>query len=95
VDVTYGIDGVFVSRFVGETANPERARHVKTVLASIREGCHCEGCVWAMMLDLSMGRRATTVLLWGLGFKDRHWTPAQGAELVDRRHQSLGCRSLS
>jgi hypothetical protein len=66
-----------------------------------------------MMLDLSMGRGATTalvkddwkflcdrvkvredsrylhhrgkpvVLLWGLGFRDRPWTPAQAEELVD------------
>ncbi len=109
----YGIDGVFLSRFVGETANPRRARHVNTVLAHVREGCHREGRVWAMMLDLSMGRGATTalvkddwkflcdrvkvredarylhhqgkpvVLLWGLGFRDRPWTPAQGEELVD------------
>jgi hypothetical protein len=109
----YGIDGVFLSRFVGETANPARARHVNAVLASVREGCHREGRVWAMMLDLSMGRGATTalvmndwkflcdqvkvredsrylhhrgkpvVLLWGLGFKDRPWTPEQGAELID------------
>ena len=83
------------------------------MLASVREGCHREGRVWAMMLDLSMGRRATTaivmndwkflcdqvkvredsrylhhqgkpvVLLWGLGFKDRPWTPEQGEELVN------------
>ena len=56
----YGIDGVFVSRFIGEAASPTRARHVNTVLANLREGCHREGRVWAMMLDLSMGRRATT-----------------------------------
>ena len=37
-----------------------RSRHVNTVLANVREGCHREGRVWAMMLDLSMGRRATT-----------------------------------
>ena len=109
----YGIDGVFLSRFVGETTNPARARHVNTVLANVREGAHREGRVWAMMLDLSTGRRASTkivtddwkflcdkvkvredsrylhhqgkpvVLLWGLGFKDRPWTPAQGAELVE------------
>jgi hypothetical protein len=109
----YGIDGVFLSRFVGETANPARARHVNAVLANVREGCHREGRVWAMMLDLSMGRGATTalvmndwkflcdqvniredsrylhhhgkpvVLLWGLGFKDRPWTPEQGAELIE------------
>jgi hypothetical protein len=108
----YGIDGVFLSRFVGEAASPTRSRHVNRVLASVREGCHREGRVWAMMLDLSTGRRATTrmvmddwkflcdqvkvredsrylhhqgkpvVLLWGLGFKDRPWSPEQGAELV-------------
>jgi hypothetical protein len=110
----YGIDGVFLSRFVGETADPARARHVNTVLANVREGCHLQGRVWAMMLDLSMGPgQATTafvendwkflcdavkapddsrylhehgkpvVLLWGLGFTDRPWTPQQAAELID------------
>jgi hypothetical protein len=109
----YGIDGVFLSRFIGEAVSPMRSRHVNTVLASVREGCHREGRVWAMMLDLSMGRRAMTkmvmddwkflcdqvkvredsrylhhqgrpvVLLWGLGFKDRPWSPEQGAELVE------------
>jgi len=59
----YGIDGVFLSRFVGETANPMRRRHVNTVLAHVREGCHREGRVWAMMLDLSMGRRPSTRLV--------------------------------
>lgn len=109
----YGIDGVFLSRFVSETTSVSRARHVNTVLANVREGCHREGRVWAMMLDLSMGRDGTTqmviddwkflcdkvklredsrylhhqkkpvVLLWGLGFKDRPWTPAQGEELIN------------
>lgn len=108
----YGIDGVFLSRFISETRNPTRARHVNMVLASVREGCHREGRVWAMMLDLSMGRNGTTdmvmddwkflcdkvkvredsrylhhqgkpvVLLWGLGFRDRPWTPAQAEELI-------------
>ena len=109
----YGIDGIFVSRFIGEAASPTRSRHVNRVLANLREGCHREGRVWAMMLDLSVGRSATTkmvmddwkflcdqvkvredsrylhhqgkpvVLLWGLGFKDRPWSPEQGAELVE------------
>ena len=109
----YGLDGVFLSRFVGETASPSRARHVNTVLANVREGAHREGRVWAMMLDLSTGRGARpslvtddwkflcdqvkvredsrylhhqgkpVVLLWGLGFKDRPWTPEQGQEIVD------------
>jgi hypothetical protein len=53
----YGIDGVFLSRFISETIDPAHARHVNTVLAHLREGCHREGRVWALMLDLSMGRR--------------------------------------
>ena len=109
----YGIDGIFISRFIGETLDPGRFRHVNTVLAHLREGCHRQGRVWAMMLDLSMGREATTemvkkdwrflcdtvnvredsrylhergkpvVLLWGLGFRDRPWSPQQGRELID------------
>lgn len=108
----YGIDGVFISRFEGETQDPQRFHHINTVLANVREGCHREGRVWAMMLDLTMGRNATTdlvkndwkflcdtmkvrddsrylhqqgkpvVLLWGLGFKDRPWTPQQGEDLI-------------
>ncbi len=109
----YGIDGVFLSRFVVEAADPAVSRHVNRVLASLREGCHREGRVWALMLDLSMGRRGTTdmvkddwrflcdrvrvledgrymrhhgrpvVLLWGLGFKDRPWSPEQAVELIE------------
>ncbi|HEX4119293.1 MAG TPA: glycoside hydrolase family 71/99-like protein [Verrucomicrobiae bacterium] len=108
----YGIDGVFISRFEGETTDPDRLRHINRVLANVREGCHREGRVWAMMLDLTMGGDAATalvmkdwkylcdsakiredsrylheqgkpvVLLWGLGFKDRPWTPEQGKELI-------------
>ncbi len=108
----YGIDGVFLSRFIGETTGGQRTRHVNTVLANVREGCHREGRVWAMMIDITTGRNATTdmvkndwkflcnqvkvredsrylkhqgkpvVLLWGLGFKDRPWTPEQGEELI-------------
>jgi hypothetical protein len=109
----YGIDGVFLSRFIGEASNPRRSRHVNQVLANVREGAHREGRVWAMMLDLSTGRNASTaavmndwkflcdkvkvrddsrylrhqkkpvVLLWGLGFKDRPWSPEQGEELIN------------
>jgi hypothetical protein len=56
----YGIDGVFLSRFVGEAASRSRSLQVNQVLANIREGCHREGRVWAMMLDLSMGRNPST-----------------------------------
>lgn len=109
----HAIDGVFLSRFVAESANPSRARHINTVLANVREGAHREGRVWAMMLDLSMSpEQASTrlvmndwkflcdsvhiredprylhhqgkpvVLLWGLGFRDRPWTPEQAHELI-------------
>src|SRR5262249_44996524 len=108
----YGIDGVFLSRFISETRNRDRARHINMVLASVREGCYREGRVWAMMLDLSMCGSGSTpmamaswkflcdkvkvredssylhhqgkpvVLLWGLGFRDRPWTPAQAEELI-------------
>ena len=106
------LDGVFLSRFVGEAASPRRSLHVNTVLAHVREGAHREGRVWAMMLDLSTGRAGNTaivindwkflcddvkvredsrylhhngkpvVLLWGLGFKDRNWSPEQARELI-------------
>ena len=56
----YGLDGVFLSRFIGEANSPSLSRHVNQVLANVREGCHREGRVWAMMLDLSTGRNATT-----------------------------------
>ena len=69
----YGIDGVFLSRFVGETASPARARHVNTVLANVREGCHREGRVWAMMLDLSMGRA-----------RRRRWSRMTGSSCATR-----------
>jgi hypothetical protein len=54
----YGIDGVFLSRFIGEAASPKRSQHVNKVLANVREGAHREGRVWAMMLDLSLARNA-------------------------------------
>jgi hypothetical protein len=56
----YRIDGVFLSRFIGEASSLNRSRHVNQVLANVREGCHREGRVWAMMLDLSTGRNAST-----------------------------------
>ena len=46
-----------------DSQSGERARHVNMVLANVREGCHREGRVWAMMLDLSMGRGAATALV--------------------------------
>jgi hypothetical protein len=59
----YGIDGVFLSRFISEASDPNRSRHVNQVLANVREGCHADGRVWAMMLDLSMGGRASAAMV--------------------------------
>jgi hypothetical protein len=49
----YGIDGVFVQRFAGETISPKDLRHVNTVLANCREGANRSGRAYAVMYDLS------------------------------------------
>ncbi len=49
----YGIDGVFLSRFISETVYPQTFRHINMVLAHVREGCHLEGRIWAIMYDVS------------------------------------------
>lgn len=113
----YGIDGVFLSRFEGETTSPDRFRHINQVLANVRAGCHREGRVWAMMLDLSMNNTPDkveivendwrflcgsvgitrdsrylhengkpVVLLWGLGFNDRPFTPDEAERLIHFFH---------
>src|SRR5438128_1925527 len=53
----YGIDGVFVQRFVVETAQPTSLAHCNTVLAHCREGANTHGRCYALMYDLS-GLRA-------------------------------------
>ncbi len=53
----YGIDGVFVQRFVGETTNPTHLRHFNTVLTHCRAGANEHGRAYAIMYDLS-GLRA-------------------------------------
>jgi len=49
----YGIDGVFVQRFGGETIQPRDLRHCNTVLANCREGANRSGRCYAVMYDLS------------------------------------------
>ena len=49
----YGIDGVFVQRFGGETQQALNLRHCNTVLASCREGANRSGRSYAVMYDLS------------------------------------------
>jgi hypothetical protein len=53
----YGIDGVFVQRFVVETIRPAELRHCNTVLDHSRAGANQHGRAYAVMYDLS-GMRA-------------------------------------
>lgn len=56
----YGIDGVFVQRFAGETIQPKDLRQCNTVLAHCREGAHLHGRTYAVMYDLSGLREGGT-----------------------------------
>ncbi|MDB6119179.1 MAG: hypothetical protein JWO08_2960 [Verrucomicrobiaceae bacterium] len=49
----YGIDGVFVQRFVGGARSPSFQTHNNTVLAHCREGANLHGRTYALMYDLS------------------------------------------
>jgi hypothetical protein len=49
----YGIDGVFVQRFISGLRRPESLEHCDTVLANCREGANRFGRVYAVMYDLS------------------------------------------
>ena len=49
----YGIDGVFVQRFVAGLRDPRVLRHTNVVLAHCREGANRTGRVYALMYDLS------------------------------------------
>jgi hypothetical protein len=49
----YGIDGVFVQRFVVETRSAATLRHFNQVLTNCREGANTHGRCYALMYDLS------------------------------------------
>jgi hypothetical protein len=49
----YGIDGVFVQRFVNQTNSPQPLLHINTVLANCRHAANMYGRVYAVMYDLS------------------------------------------
>ncbi len=49
----YGLDGVFVQRFVTEVSHPPGLRQFDTVLAHCREGANLSGRTYAVMYDLS------------------------------------------
>jgi len=50
---TYGIDGAFVQRFIGEVTNPAGFKQFTTVLDACREGANRSGRAYAVMYDLS------------------------------------------
>ncbi len=49
----YGIDGVFVQRFINAIQEPRKLNHNNTVLAHCRKGANQYGRVFAVMYDLS------------------------------------------
>jgi hypothetical protein len=49
----YGIDGVFVQRFISALRQPDSLQHCNTVLANCRAGANQCGRVYAVMYDLS------------------------------------------
>lgn len=49
----YGIDGVFVQRFINDVRNPVSLQHINRVLESCREGANRYGRAYAVMYDLS------------------------------------------
>jgi hypothetical protein len=49
----YGIDGVFVQRFINDLSRPQGLRHVNIVLNHCREGANLYGRSYAVMYDLS------------------------------------------
>jgi hypothetical protein len=53
----YGIDGVFIQRFISGLRTPDSLKHCNAVLANCREGANQFGRVYAVMYDLS-GLRA-------------------------------------
>ncbi len=71
----YGLDGVFVQRFITETAGAKSLRHVNVVLDHCREGANLYGRTYAVMYDLS-----------GLGSNQIQRVVEDWKLLVDRMH---------
>lgn len=49
----YGIDGVFLQRFVADLADPKALAHNDAVLENVRKGAAANGRVYGLMYDLS------------------------------------------
>jgi hypothetical protein len=71
----YGIDGVFVQRFVTETVPPLGLRQFTTVLGSCREGANRYGRTYAVMYDCS-----------GMGGGEMNKLTDDWKLLIDRMH---------
>ena len=69
----YGIDGVFVQRFVADISTPKGLRSVNVVLDHCREGANLNGRTYAVMYDLS-----------GMRGGDMHRVMDDWKALVDR-----------
>jgi hypothetical protein len=52
----YGLDGVFLQRFIGEVSNASGQNHFNKVLQTARQGASQYGRVYGMMYDLSGGK---------------------------------------
>lgn len=53
----YGIDGVFLQRFIGCTQNARLKAGLGRVMANVRAGAEKRSRTWAMMYDLSGGKK--------------------------------------
>jgi len=91
----YGIDGVFVQRFVVETTQPVSLSHCNTVLAHCREGANAYGRCYALMYDLSglrSGGIARAIDDWKL-LVDRMQLGRDEQDRAYLRHQAMsGCQ---
>jgi len=63
----YGIDGVFLQRFVSGIGQPSVMKHYDRITANVRAGAETYGRAWGMMYDLSglkVGHAATVIDDW-------------------------------
>ncbi|MBI4557702.1 MAG: hypothetical protein HY706_08970 [Candidatus Hydrogenedentes bacterium] len=110
----YGIDGVFLQRFVSELGDPRFFEIRNRVLRNVRDAANTHGRVFALEYDTSGTSPANliaaitedwkylmeeegllddprylhhngkpVVVIWGLGFEGRGYTPAQAQQVID------------